>query len=542
MNNWLKQLLDWLGVGGKDSAALSEEHIQRTKSVADEWLGKGAEILQESEPEIAADVEEKRTEVNEVHEEYAAGLGRKSIKLGPKEIAAIVILCLCSLVVCIFTLDHTVLPCFLNNKGCATSVSQADPSATNTATLPATTAAPSKPTTPAISRTASKVPTTVQPTTPSIPTVPPITPITDTHTPVPTIPILDTNTPSPTAEPPTPTDTPLPPPTTVSPSPTPITPTDTPLPPPTLPIRPTGITVLVSSGFSDQCPNSFFFTGYISADKAGTITYQWERSDGGYSSPQTLDFSGAQTLEVNPMDWRFNVFAPYSYNGWAQLRVLSPVDLISNSASFTLDCPPPPVEPTTPVPPLPTVTPTDTPTPIPAGDFSNLQPISLNGCDFGLESDGRYHIRSSRGDTGCNALYPSPYSNFQFDVGTYCYSGDGTGGGGIVFRLGLQPNGDRYFVNIARLDKQYDIAGNFGGTTSAVMGLARSDALNSPTSNGITFNQLRFVMSDKRLGIYANGELVGTFPLLNYQRGRIGLGVRTTSSNVHCAFENPIIR
>lgn len=130
---------------------------------------------------------------------------------------------------------------------------------------------------------------------------------------------------------PTPTETPTP------------TPTATATETPTLTVTPTVYSFTVSDvavsvnppSYSGDCPGNFVFTGVITANGPGAVTYQWERSDGAASTEQTLNFSAAGSQNVTS-EW--SLFADAS--GWERLHILSPIDLTSAQASFTMTCTP----------------------------------------------------------------------------------------------------------------------------------------------------------------------------------------------------------
>lgn len=95
----------------------------------------------------------------------------------------------------------------------------------------------------------------------------------------------------------------------------------------------TGVTAGVTPLSAVTCPAAFTFSGMITANGAGTATYRWERSDGTSTPTQAVTFGDAGTLTVtNP--WNVGVAG----SGWAELHVLSPNNLVSAQASFSLTC------------------------------------------------------------------------------------------------------------------------------------------------------------------------------------------------------------
>ena len=506
MNNWLTDLLEQLGLRGKARTADSQEHIRGQKAVRlrEEWIKKAEEISDENDPKSREEIEETREKVDRVHNEYIEDISNPKSKSNPMLIALVIIFGVCFIGACIYTANATnILPCWLGSEKCPTPIAMA----TATPTKPATTSAPVKPTE-TFSPIASRTNTTVQNTVP-LPTV--------THSPIPPTtpasppPIPTTAVPT-TVVPTTPVPTTAVPPTD--------TPTDTPTATPTLQV---GITVSASRNFSDQCPAAFYFTAYISTNRATSITYQWEKSDGEVLQLQTLNFFGAQTLEAIPLDWRFNVTAPYSYNGWARLRVLSPENLISNTANFSIDCPRPPDTPTnTPVPtvppPPPTNTNTPTPVPIPAGDFRNLTPVeaSNSACRYEILNNS-YQIRVSD-KSRCISVYPKSYTDFDMNMDAQILSGDGYGGGAIYIVFGYK-NRDNYFaLVVTRNDQKYGIGKVVNGTPSDVYNWSwRTDsALASPNANGITLDKINLSMRGNNLQVKFNNKLVDQFSIPNY--------------------------
>jgi hypothetical protein len=85
--------------------------------------------------------------------------------------------------------------------------------------------------------------------------------------------------------------------------------------------------------FSGTCPHRFSFTGSITANGSGTVTYRWERSDGTTGQTETITFTAAGTRTVTDQ-WNLSA----STTAWEQLRILPPNDLVSNQTSVTLTC------------------------------------------------------------------------------------------------------------------------------------------------------------------------------------------------------------
>ncbi|MEW5721181.1 MAG: hypothetical protein AB1817_21325, partial [Chloroflexota bacterium] len=85
--------------------------------------------------------------------------------------------------------------------------------------------------------------------------------------------------------------------------------------------------------FSGTCPKSVTYTGKITTNGAGTVSYRWVRSDG-TGETRTLNFSAAGTQSVANV----NVNYAHSATHWAKLEVLAPNAMISEQAKFTLNC------------------------------------------------------------------------------------------------------------------------------------------------------------------------------------------------------------
>ncbi len=104
----------------------------------------------------------------------------------------------------------------------------------------------------------------------------------------------------------------------------------TPLPP----FEVTAVQVSVTpSSYSGVCPKQFSFSAQITANGAGTVTYRWERSDNATPSEESVSFGGSGTKTVNT-SWTLSSDGTY----WERLHILSPNDMVSNQATFTLDC------------------------------------------------------------------------------------------------------------------------------------------------------------------------------------------------------------
>ncbi len=104
----------------------------------------------------------------------------------------------------------------------------------------------------------------------------------------------------------------------------------TPLP---IPFAVTSVTASVDPpSFTGLCPKVFNFYTVITANGPGSVTYQWEKSDGTFV-PGLINFAAAGSQTVTS-SWSVGT----SYSGWQRVHVFSPNEVISNQANFTLTC------------------------------------------------------------------------------------------------------------------------------------------------------------------------------------------------------------
>ena len=83
-------------------------------------------------------------------------------------------------------------------------------------------------------------------------------------------------------------------------------------------------------------PTSFAYTGTLTATAQGTVKYQWVYSAGKPGPVQTVSFTGAGDKTVSGA----TVKTKKAGNGWAELKIVSPIALTSNKASYKLLCGP----------------------------------------------------------------------------------------------------------------------------------------------------------------------------------------------------------
>jgi hypothetical protein len=109
---------------------------------------------------------------------------------------------------------------------------------------------------------------------------------------------------------------------------------------PSKPSDTTGFRVLSAATSVDSatwqggCPHRFTFTATITANAAGTATYQWERSDGSADPSKALMFTDAGS-QTQTATW--DVGSGVN-GGWMRVRILGPNELLSNQSTFTLAC------------------------------------------------------------------------------------------------------------------------------------------------------------------------------------------------------------
>jgi hypothetical protein len=104
--------------------------------------------------------------------------------------------------------------------------------------------------------------------------------------------------------------------------------------PPPLTFAVTSVTASASSpSYSGPCPYQFNFSATITTNGPGMVIYQWERSDGASSAPQTVYFGSAGSIVVTTY-WFLGAPGP----GWERVRILSPNSILSNEAFFILNC------------------------------------------------------------------------------------------------------------------------------------------------------------------------------------------------------------
>ena len=97
------------------------------------------------------------------------------------------------------------------------------------------------------------------------------------------------------------------------------------------------VTLSAIDGFDGPCSKKFDFEAVIKADGPMTVTYTWLRSDGATSPEQTLEFTEAGSKTV-VTSWTLGESGKSYEGNWQQLKVISPVEMLSNKSEFDLNC------------------------------------------------------------------------------------------------------------------------------------------------------------------------------------------------------------
>jgi hypothetical protein len=92
------------------------------------------------------------------------------------------------------------------------------------------------------------------------------------------------------------------------------------------------------SNYSGACPVTITFTAEIKTSGAGTVTYHWERNDGGKGSTETLTYDSAGTKTVTTT-WTMGG-AGFTYSGWEKVYIDTPNHQYFSPANFSITCNP----------------------------------------------------------------------------------------------------------------------------------------------------------------------------------------------------------
>lgn len=87
------------------------------------------------------------------------------------------------------------------------------------------------------------------------------------------------------------------------------------------------------SSYTGPCPATITFKGKISASRPAVVQYRFIRNDGAIAPVKTLTFSAAGSKSVSTT-WTLG----RDYTGWEAIKVISPVEVESNKANFSIQC------------------------------------------------------------------------------------------------------------------------------------------------------------------------------------------------------------
>jgi hypothetical protein len=102
--------------------------------------------------------------------------------------------------------------------------------------------------------------------------------------------------------------------------------------------RVTGASIKVDDASPSDCPHTFTFNASFTLDEPGTVTY---RLEAGSDTPGFIfDLPGELTgsFDAGTQSVIYTINIQDSVNGWAQLHVLEPNDVVSKQATFSLSC------------------------------------------------------------------------------------------------------------------------------------------------------------------------------------------------------------
>jgi hypothetical protein len=88
---------------------------------------------------------------------------------------------------------------------------------------------------------------------------------------------------------------------------------------------------------TDKCPAVIKFTGMISVTAPTTVQYKFIRSDGASAPVQTLVFDKPGKKPVTTT-WTLGGPELPTYEGWEAIKIISPRQVASNKASFSITC------------------------------------------------------------------------------------------------------------------------------------------------------------------------------------------------------------
>ena len=94
----------------------------------------------------------------------------------------------------------------------------------------------------------------------------------------------------------------------------------------------------VPTAYVGKCPGVITFKAKMQANAAGRVKYTWIRSDGATGPVEYIDFVEAGVLHVETTWTLGDASVLPRYEGWEQIKILSPAEMVSNKATFTLKC------------------------------------------------------------------------------------------------------------------------------------------------------------------------------------------------------------
>lgn len=95
----------------------------------------------------------------------------------------------------------------------------------------------------------------------------------------------------------------------------------------------TNVSTSLDQSKANRCNEGFGAVATIATNAAGTVNYQWERSDGGISPIETITFSQAGSKTVS-RDWNLTG----TYSGWMRVKIISPNTITSNQTAIVSQC------------------------------------------------------------------------------------------------------------------------------------------------------------------------------------------------------------
>ena len=90
--------------------------------------------------------------------------------------------------------------------------------------------------------------------------------------------------------------------------------------------------------YSGRCPVTITFRGYIRVNGPGTVTYHFERSDGGRGPDVTLEFDRPGMKPVSTTWTLGDPSSLPSFEGFVEIRIVTPHRMGSNKAKIHVKC------------------------------------------------------------------------------------------------------------------------------------------------------------------------------------------------------------